>query len=138
MKKILFLFILVCGLSSCDSDQSMEIPHSELIGEWKMTQAFISAGGPQYWVDVSNGEEFVFFDNGTFISTRYSECTTGFYLVNENKLILDYDCVDFISPAENKDGQITFNLELGKDSFIASPTSGPICIEGCSYKYQRK
>ena len=138
MRKSVCLFVLVFGLYSCGSDETNEIIDSELIGEWKLTEAYISAGGPQYWVDVEDGEEIVFFENRIFNSSRYSECTTGVFSLEQNKLLLQYNCDGFESQSENEEGFITYLLEFESDHFIATPISGPICIEGCSYKYQRK
>ena len=138
MRKLIYIPILIFGLFSCSTDGKIEIFNSELTGEWKLTEAFISAGGPQYWVDVEDGEEFVFFDNGIFSSSKYSECTTGLFSIEQNKLLLDYNCKGFESMSENEDGFITYDLKFESDYFIATPTSGPICIEGCSYKYQKK
>jgi hypothetical protein len=137
MRKLVYLFILVFSFLSCTSDDGDKTIDSELIGTWKMTEAFISSGGPQYWVDVENGEDFEFFENGMFSSTRFSECTTGTFSVEQNKLVLQYNCNGFESTSENQDGFITYDLKFEADTFIATPTSGPICIEGCSYKYQK-
>ena len=135
MRNLVFIFILVFSVFSCSSN---EFHNSELIGKWKLTEAFISSGGPQYWVNVEDGEEFEFFENGTFTSNRYSECTSGIFYTELNKLLLKYNCEEFESESENADGFITFDLEFDSNHFITTPTSGPICIEGCSYKYQKK
>ena len=137
MKKTVFLSILILGLLSCGSDDRT-MGTSGLVGQWKLTEAFISAGGPQYWVDIENGEEFTFFENGTFSSNKFSECTTGIFSTDQNGLSLQYDCDGFDPKSENIDGFITFDLELETNYFIVTPTSGPICIEGCSYKYTRR
>ena len=119
-------------------DKPLTANESLIVGKWKQTKAYISSGGPQYWVDTEDGEEIEFFENGTFSSNRFSECTTGNFSIVENKLLLKYKCIGFSTEAENDDGFITFNLEFFSDYFILTPTSGPICIEGCSYKYQKK
>ena len=48
---LLILLVLGCGKygSEAIEDESM------LTGKWQLTEAFISAGGPQYWVDVEDG-----------------------------------------------------------------------------------
>jgi hypothetical protein len=111
---------------------------SSIIGNWKQTEAFISSGGPQYWVNSENGEEINFLENGTFSSDKYPECSNGNFAIEENKLILEYSCLEFNPIAENEDGLITYDLELYTDYFILTPTSGPLCIEGCSYKYRNR
>ncbi len=138
MKNSMFTFILIPVLYSCSSDIPKEFENTDLIGKWKLSEAYISAGGPQDWVAVEDGEELVLFENGTFTSSRYSECTTGTWSTEQIGLILDYNCEGFESESENEDGLITYNLKFESGYFIATPTSGPICIEGCSYKYLKK
>ena len=138
MKKLMCLPILFFGLFSCGSDETNDIINSELTGAWKLTEAYISAGGPQYWVDVENGETLIFSENGTFNSDRFTECTTGTFSKEQNELFLKYNCNGFESELENEQGFITYDLTFESDSFIVTPTSGPICIEGCSYKYRKK
>jgi len=135
MRNSFYIFFLVFSCFSCSSD---EFDNSDLIGKWKLTEAYISAGGPQYWVDVENGEEIEFFENGGFNSDRFTECTTGIYSKNQNGLLLKYSCSQFNPVSENENGFITYKLELYSNYLVLTPTSGPICIEGCSYKYQKK
>ena len=54
------------------------------------------------------------------------------------QLILEYTCDGFESGFENNDGFITSTIRFENDCFIASPSSGPICVEGCSSKFQRR
>lgn len=127
-------------LIACDNATNGPISADEywIVGKWKQTEAFISAGGPQYWVDVENGEEIEFFKNATFSSDRYNECHSGKFSIEGNKLLLEYPCLGFNPTSENEEGLITYEMELFPDSFILIPTSGPICIEGCSFRYQQE
>ena len=129
------LFFIACNETM---DEPIPANKSLIVGKWKKTEAFISSGGPQYWVDVENGEEIEFFDNGTFSSNRFTECMVGNFSIKENKLLLEYNCNGFNTQLENEEGFITYELEFYSNYFILTPTSGPICIEGCSYKYQNK
>ena len=138
MNKILYVFILVFSFYSCNTDDQIDLKGSNLVGEWKLSEAYISAGGPQYWVDIENGEEIRFFRNGTFISDRFKECSTGFFSIKKEELVLTYSCSEFHPITENEEGFITYKLELSSNYFILTPTSGPICIEGCSYKYRKE
>lgn len=134
MNKLFCIFILIFGFYSCTQDSE----NSDLNGKWKLSEAYISAGGPQYWVDVENGEEIEFFESGTFNSDRFNECTTGSFSIEQNELLLEYSCSEFNPISENENGFITYKLEIHSNYFVLTPTSGPICIEGCSYKYQKK
>lgn len=139
MKFTYYLIISLLVFTACDESDELVTANQTLIaGKWKNTESFISSGGPQYWVDVENGMEIEFFENGIFSSNRFTECTDGNFSLLENELLLEYSCNDFDSGAENENGFITYNLEFYSSYFIITPTSGPICIEGCSYKFKRQ
>lgn len=140
MKNVCYLFSILLLFITCDktSDKPISANATLIEGIWIQNEAFISEGGPQYWFDVDNGEEIEFNDDGTFTSNRFTECITGNFSLEENNLFLKYDCDGFETQSENEDGFITYDLELFSNYFILTPTSGSICIEGCSYKYQSK
>lgn len=140
MKALFSCLMALWILAGCSSESDKPIPASALLlnGSWVEREAFISAGGPQFWVDVEAGETITFFRDGTFRSDRFSGCAEGTYALAENELLLDYACRDFIPPSANEAGVLSFTLELFENYFILTPTSGPICIEGCSYKYFRE
>lgn len=139
MKSTVTLLAVLLLFTACDKNSSGPINADEvsIAGTWILTEAYISTGGPQYWTDVEDGEEITFFDDGTFASNRFSECETGNFSMTDNELLLEYDCNGFDVVSENEEGLITYALELFSDYFILTPTSGPICIEGCSYKYEK-
>lgn len=130
---ISLLFFIACD----KTDEPIVADESLIAGKWKNTEAYISAGGPHYWINVENGAEIEFFESGTFSSNRFTECTNGDFSIVENELLLEYSCDGFNSVAENDEGLITYKLEFYSNYFILTPTSGPICIEGCSSKFQR-
>ena len=140
MKFQYFLIATLLLFIACDKtiDEAIPADESLIAGKWEQTEAYISSGGPQYWVDVENGEEIEFSDNGTFTSNRFTECMVGNFSIVENKLLLKFNCDGFKTQSENEEGFITYKLEFYSSYFILTPTSGPICIEGCSYKYQNK
>ena len=140
MNKSIFTFLLIFGPYACTSpsDNPQDVGNSNLIGKWTLSEALISIGGPPYWVDVENGETIAFFENGTFNSNRFKACTTGSFLTTQNRLLLKYGCSTLDPESENEEGSIIYDLELFPNHFILTPTSGPICIEGCSYKYLKK
>lgn len=60
MKNPCSLLLLLSLLIACDKSTAEKPipPNANLIeGKWIQDEAFISDGGPQYWVDVDNGEE---------------------------------------------------------------------------------
>ena len=95
MKFKYYLIATLLFFIACDKtmDEPLTEDESLIVGKWKNTEAYISAGGPQYWVDVENGAEIEFFENGTFSSDRFTECITGNFSIEENKLLLDYNCI---------------------------------------------
>lgn len=128
------LMILSFG---CDNyDDAGIVSENSIIGSWKLVEAYISSGGPQYWVTIENGEEFKFLSNGIFSSNKYAECTGGNFSSEFNKLILNYDCNEFTTGFENSEGAITYEITFESNYFLLTPTS-VICIEGCSYKYKK-
>ena len=141
MKKIkkfgtTFLFTII--LFSCNSSNSNIELDSEnpIFGNWKLVEAFISSGGPQYWVTIDNGEEFKFSQSGTFTSTKYQECSGGSFSTELNELILRYNCSGFTTGIENSEGNVTYEMTFESNNLILIPTSA-ICIEGCSYKFKK-
>ena len=128
------LIILSFG---CDkSDDAGIDSENSIIGSWKLAEAYLSSGGPQYWVTIESGEEFKFLNNGIFSSNKYSECISGNFSTELNKLILNYDCNGFTTGFENSEGAITYEITFESNYFLLTPTS-VICIEGCSYKYKK-
>lgn len=138
MKNLIYLLTLMLCFSSCSSDISTKADLDNLTGKWKLTEAYISSGESQYWVDIENGEELIFYEDKTFVSNKYSECTNGIFSIEMDELSLKYLCDEFESEQENQNGLITFTIEFKADYFIVTPTSGPMCIEGCSYKYRKQ
>lgn len=132
----LLVLVLLSPLSACNDTENENPNDHSILGKWKLTEAFISSGGPQYWVDVEDGEEIEFLSNSRFTSTNYPECPEGEYVLDEENLVLDFDCEDIELVAENEEGLVTFRIEFKNGDFLLSPTS-VICIEGCSYKYER-
>lgn len=135
-----FIPIGLFSLAACVKtvDVPVDADDNMITGTWILTEAYISAGGPQYWVDVDDGETIRLLENGTFNSERFADCDAGNFLAREDELVLEYACEGFESVSQNEEGLITYRLELFSDYFILTPTSGPICFEGCSYKYERR
>jgi hypothetical protein len=130
------LMILSFGCNNDNNNDAGIEGEKSIIGSWKLVEAYISSGGPQYWVTIENGEVYNFFSNGIFSSNRYSECTSGNFSTEFNKLILNYDCNGFTTGFENSEGAITYEITLESNYFLLTPTS-VTCIEGCSYKYKK-
>jgi hypothetical protein len=138
LKKFKSTFLLTIILFGCISNEDSTVLNSEnsILGIWKLVEASISSGGPQYLVVIENGEEFKFSDDGTFTSTKYPACSTGSFSKSSKELILKYGCSTFTTGIENAEGNITYQVTFESDYITLNPTS-VICIEGCSYIYKK-
>lgn len=143
--KYLSYIALACiiFLTSCSKNtdtmesRNLSLLDNPILGKWQLVEASISSGGPQYWVTIENGEEFTFSSDGSFVSDRFSECTTGDFSVESNELLLNYNCNGFTTEYENSEGAITYKITFESNYLLLTPMS-VLCIEGCSYKYKRK
>src|SRR5690606_33714797 len=100
--------LLIITLFGCNNDDDTIVGNENgIIGSWKLVEASISSGGPQYLVEIEDGEEFEFLNNGNFSTTRDTECTEGKFSMESNELSLIYDCDGFNPEVENSDGPIT-------------------------------
>tara|TARA_R100000935_G_scaffold18989_1_gene36605 strand:+ start:164 stop:598 length:435 start_codon:yes stop_codon:yes gene_type:complete len=133
-----FFLISSCSTNS-DTLESKDFSSKDnpIIGNWKLVEAYISSGGPQYWVNIENGEGITFTSDGLFSSNRFSECTNGEFSIELNELFLNYSCSGFTTGFENPEGAITYTMTFESNYLLLTPTS-VTCIEGCSYKYIRK
>ncbi len=129
----LILFVL---FACSDEDDVLKPRASSIIGSWKLTEAYISAGGPQYWVAVEEGEEIQFMSNGIFVSSSYDTCEGGTYVLELDNLILNYACDSPTDPVEDIPEEITYTITFESDYVLLIPTS-TVCIEGCTYKYEK-
>jgi hypothetical protein len=134
------LVVLFIGLLFGCEDNEGTIDENSIVGNWRLTAAYISSGGPQYWISIDDGYQMSFSDNQAFTSTQYTDCESGTFSINSDLSVLsfEYDCNGFTSVAQDPNGLITYAIEtFDKNYFILTPTSGPICIEGCSYKFEK-
>lgn len=107
-----------------------------LIGKWKMVGSYQSDGGPQYYVDVSNGELLEFSGDGMFTSSKYSACNEGTYSIVNKELILNYNCEAFDKQFPDLNGKFVYGISKESNFLLLSPKS-VLCIEGCSAKFKK-
>lgn len=134
MKNLILIFTILLLSCSNDDNKPQENP---LKGTWKLIETYSSDGGsnPQ-WTSVENGYTYTFNSNGTYSSTRFSECSTGEYTITDSTLTLDYDCEDFDTGIENPPGTFIENYVFEDQKIILTPTYLN-CDEGCGYKFER-
>ena len=129
------VLLIVLALFSCNTDNDT-ITDNLINGRWKLFEAYVSSGGPQYLIKIENGEEFMFSDNGKFESNKFQDCTNGLYKIGSGNLILRYGCDGFETGVENSNGEITYKISFESGYLVMIPTS-VICIEACSYRYKK-
>lgn len=62
MAFLLMITLFGCNENENEGEKELVVDESQIIGSWKLVEASISAGGPQYLQEVENGEVFEFFD----------------------------------------------------------------------------
>ncbi|WP_445731196.1 hypothetical protein [Mariniflexile sp.] len=135
MKNLILLFSIILSFSSCSQNDEGKIDNISIVGTWKLIEVYSSDGGSQpRWFSVDNGYTYTFESNGTFNSTRFSECQTGKFSFTSRQLILNYDCKDFTSGIESPAGTFVENFTKNNNEIILKPTY-ITCIEGCGYKF---
>lgn len=131
MKTIIYLAVLFFCFSSCSkSDSTTSNP--SIVGKWKQTEVFTSNGDSSpAWQTVANGYEIELLSNGTFTSTKYSECTTGTYIISaENEVNMVYNCAGFMNSYVEKVETITGSQLILRPTYLN-------CDEGCSVKFEK-
>ncbi|MCM4154473.1 hypothetical protein DHD80_00455 [Gramella sp. AN32] len=126
---------------SCEKDEKAEealqvvdFTSSNLAGSWKLTETSISSGGEANWETISNGASFTFQADGTFTTNSIQDCTGENFLLEDDLLILHYDC-ELSQNEEITEKTVAFNMiSFYNRQMILSL---PGCIEDCLYKYSR-
>lgn len=139
--RTLLITITIISLFSCKESENFAKRDFEqsLIGRWTLVEASFSIGGPQIIETINDGDEYTFSDDLTFTNSASPECISGTYSVQEDTLsdfilTLKYDCSRIDTPID----RITYGVNfVSSDQFILVPYN-PMCIEGCSYTYQKR
>lgn len=140
MKKLLKLGMISCfvlTLFGCSNDDENIKDENSIVGTWKLIEVYNDPGdGSGSWNSIENGYTYNFSVNGEFTSTRFSECSSGNYSINSNKLTLDFDCDGFTAGIENPEGTFIENYTFESDRIILVPTYLN-CDEGCGWKFEK-
>lgn len=135
MKKKLFLLLITFIFIGCNNDNDSKPKDTSLAGTWKLAEFFGGDGGSNpKWSPVSNGYTYTFKSDGTFTSTRFSECTYGTYNLENSKLTLIFGCTGFTTSVETPKGTFVENYRINNGKMILTP-SYSACIEGCDYAF---
>jgi hypothetical protein len=121
MKPIKYLILLFCiTLSACKKDKTVA---TDLAGEWKLSEYYISSGGPGEWKAAEQKTQIKFGSNGTMSGNAYPDRVK--YAIKDSVTLSFYD---------NKNSVVDFRYRLKNGTLTLSPTN-PVCIEGCASKF---
>lgn len=135
--KIGILSLLTIAIIGCSSDDEKIEAEQSIIGTWKLIEVYLDPGdGSGNWSSVENGYTYNFLANGQFTSTRFSECSTGNYVIDSNQLTLDFDCDGFTTGIEEPEGTFIENYTFESNTIILVPNY-ILCIEGCGWKFEK-
>ncbi|WP_303319002.1 hypothetical protein Q4Q34_19415 [Flavivirga abyssicola] len=125
---------LVCLTGCSSSEQKLNNPTDDnaIFGKWKLVEQYMSVGGPQFKVDVENGAEYSFLNNGIFVSDHLLDCTEGKFEFESDTLNLMYNCDKF----KKYEKGISYRASLESDVLTLTPIT-IICMDGCSYIFKK-
>lgn len=83
MKKIVFLFITVTLLISCEPDNDSDV--DPIIGNWKLTSVFVGDRETYISNECSSKSSISYFDNGTYFNDIYHNDIYGDCTHSESK-----------------------------------------------------
>ncbi len=107
-----------------------------LLGLWQLEATFFGLSNGNQWNAIENGYIYQFKEDETFYSNKFSECSTGDYILTNNTLTLVYNCEDFSTALGDPPATFVeyYNFE---DGFLLLSPAYLNCDEGCLYKFKR-
>ncbi|MDB9874548.1 hypothetical protein OAC97_04760 [Flavobacteriaceae bacterium] len=139
MKTIYLILIAIVSLTSCIEDENQLRSEDDLKiqGQWQLIEVYESNGGNiNQWNSVENGYLYTFNTDGTFTSSRFTECSTGNYSLTDTLLTIDYDCPNFNTGIESPAGTFVESYSFENNELILVPTY-MTCDEGCGWKFSK-
>lgn len=132
MRTVFYLTILFFSLVSCAKSSDDDIDSATVVGRWKQTAVYNSNGGSTpSWNTITNGYTIEFLSNGTFNSSKFSDCSTGTYTISSNNEIsMTYNCENFKNNYVEK-------VETNTESQLILKPNYLDCDEGCSVKFEK-
>jgi hypothetical protein len=134
MKKLVFIFVIVSFFASCNNDDDSNSQDSDLVGDWKLIEMYISEGSINgTFSPVVSNKTISFLNNGIInsngslchLTTSVGNPTSGTYFETESYFITDA-CTELIPNLE-------FSFEINGNTLIISYP----CIEPCLVKYEK-
>ena len=137
MKNMFLILTMLFLYTGCNEEDTKQQEKS-IYGTWQLIEIYQSGGGsnPQ-WTAVNIGYTYTFKDDGTFSSTRFTECTSGTYKTSTNSITLDYSCDGFDTGIESPPGTFVENYMFENNNLTLTP-SYLNCVESCDYKFEKR
>jgi hypothetical protein len=123
--KILLLSMVVFGFACKKADSGEP---TALTGKWKLTERYISTGGPGQWTPAT-GNDYVQFanNNGTVSGTVFSDYIR--YAIKDSVTVVFF---------KNDQTQQNYRYTI-KNGVLQMGPAGPIyCIEGCDIRFTKE
>lgn len=148
IKSQLLLLSLSIFLFSCETDDTP--PHFEysnkIIGEWQQVATFnlkdaTTTPATYDWDEVVDGFTLQLFEDGTFIYTKFEECTTGEYSFDPilDNIEFHFDCeIDFYGePVTNLTESFAKDPSQNNQLFLMHAYRPETCEEECNSILER-
>ncbi|TDT40599.1 hypothetical protein CLV90_3448 [Maribacter spongiicola] len=131
---IFLLLLMQCQNDDMPYDDT-PIDDTSLVGEWLLTESYVSPGGATDWKDVEEGYRYFFDEVGNYERTDFNRSLleTGSYEIKEEELYLY-----FTTEGEKDTLGYWADFNESKSKLTLSPSYPYICIEGCSYRFDRE
>jgi hypothetical protein len=132
--KIIVLTILLLQLSCTKNDTALDTLTNQIIGEWQISEAL---WWPNPWTTVPDGYTYTFSRDGSFTSTRFTECGNGTYNIAGDELSLIFGCADFNVWFESPNNAFVYKIEFEDLTTATLTPIIPQCIEVCVNRFTK-
>lgn len=133
------MFLFLIFLMQCQNDDmpfdETPVDQTSLVGEWLLTESYISPGGATEWMEVEEGYRYFFDEYGGYKRTSFKRelQTMGEYTLKDAELYLY-----FLTDVEKDTLGFRADFNESKTKLTLSPTYPGICIEGCLYRFSKE
>ncbi|MDO6472344.1 hypothetical protein [Maribacter sp. 1_MG-2023] len=131
---IFLLFLMQCQNDDMPFDDT-PVDDTRLVGEWLLTESYVSPGGATEWKDVEEGYRYFFDEFGNYERTDFNKevLNSGDYEITDDELYLY-----FIIKGEKDTLGYSADFNESKTRLTLSPSYPGICIEGCLYRFKKQ
>lgn len=135
LSMVLFLiFLMQCHKDDALFDETL-VDDPSLVGEWLLTESYVSPGGAAEWMVVEEGYRYFFDEYGGYKRTNFNRelQDMGEYAIKDDELYLY-----FLTAGEKDTLGFSTDFNESKTKLTLSPTYPGICIEGCLYRFKKE